>query len=90
MCSVDIILIFQCQIHIVRFVIGLYLTNHMPSTQKKQKVILCQTLISQNLVAQHGIYSATRLKETGDLSRRILCLLIKLSWRTEGNGGRIH
>lgn len=47
MCSVDIILIFQCKIHIVRFVIGLYLTNHMPSTQKTKSYSLPNTYITK-------------------------------------------
>lgn len=88
MCSVDI-LIFQCQIHIVRFVIGLYLTNHMPSTQKTKSYSLPNTYITKLSSTTRHLFRDT-FKETGDLSRRILGLLIKLSWRTEGNGGRIH
>lgn len=39
--------IVKCQIHTVRFVIGLYLTNHMPSTQKTKSYSLPNTYITK-------------------------------------------
>lgn len=36
MCSVDIILIFQCKIHIVRFVIGLFNKSHAFNAKNKK------------------------------------------------------